>query len=359
MRTEEREAGTVENRRVLVGVSGGVDSAAALLLLLRGGWEPVALYLRLTEEGDPAPARRTAESLGAAFHTADCRDLFRREVEAPFAAAWAAGETPNPCVRCNRRAKFAALLAWADRLDCPYVATGHYARVDRDPAGGRCRLRRGLDPARDQSYFLYGLGQEVLSRLLLPLGELDKAAVRALAREAGLEAAGRRDSQDICFIPDGDCAAYLARQGVPFRPGDFVDREGRVLGRHRGLAAYTVGQRRGLGVSGGRPLYVLEKRAADNAVVLGEAAELLTERVRTRDFLWAAGAPPEGPVAAEVRLRHSRAAVPAVLTPLAGGGVEAVFSAPQRSPAPGQSLVAYRGDVVLGGGVLTEGPPEG
>ena len=346
----------MERGRILVGISGGVDSAAAVALLRRQGWTPVAIHLALAEEGNSAAAEQAAAQLGVEFHTADCRALFRREVTEPFTAAWARGETPNPCVLCNRRAKFAALLQWADRLDCSHIATGHYARVDHDAATGWYRLLRGLDRAKDQSYFLYDLGQEVLSRLVLPLGEMEKGAVRALAREAGLSAAHSRDSQDICFIPDGDCAAYLARQGVDFTPGPFLDREGRVLGRHRGLAAYTLGQRRGLGISAPHPLYVVEKRRADNAVVLGTEEELMVSAVTAGDFRWTSGPAPLEPVEAAAKLRYSRGEAPALVCPLGEGQVEARFTTPQRAPTPGQSLVVYRDEVVLGGGILTEGP---
>jgi len=344
----------MHSKRILVGVSGGVDSTAALVLLRQAGWEPVAIWLQLAEGGSPEAARQAAEQLGVAFRTADSRELFCREVEEPFRDSWAAGETPNPCVRCNRRAKFAALLEQADRLDCPYIATGHYARVDRDPTTGWHRLLRGVDTAKDQSYFLYDLGQEVLSRLVLPLGEFDKLSVREIARQAGLHTAESKDSQDICFIPDGDCAGWLARQGVEFRPGDFVDRQGKVLGRHKGLPAYTRGQRRGLGVSADRPLYVLGKDSGENTVILGDEADLMRTEVAVRDFRWTSCPAPEGPVEGTAKIRYSRTEAPAVVTDLGNGRAEARFLLPQRAPIPGQALVLYRGEVVLGGGLLTE-----
>jgi len=248
----------MERKRVLVGMSGGVDSAAAVILLQEAGYEAVGCTLRMlgnseTENG-VEDARAAAGRLGIDFCVLQVQDLFREKVVRNFIDFYQSGRTPNPCIQCNRYVKFDALLRKADELEIPFVATGHYARVDYDASVGRWRLLRGLDRRKDQSYVLCPLSQRHLSRLLLPVGQYGKAEIRALAKQYGLENAHKPDSQDICFIPDGDYSAFLSQSGAELVPGDFVDSSGLTLGRHKGLACYTVGQRRGLGVSAGRPL---------------------------------------------------------------------------------------------------------
>lgn len=351
----------MEKERVLIGMSGGVDSAAAAALLLDAGYEAVGCTLRLYSGGeggccsleDVEDARSVAGRLGIDFFAFNFSELFRRRVMDEFVAGYQAGRTPNPCITCNRHVKFSALLQRADDLNAGYIATGHYARVDCDRASGRWRLLRSQDIRKDQSYVLYPLSQQTLSRLLLPVGELDKAAVRALAEERGLCNAHKPDSQDICFVPDGDYPAFLTKYGgVELLPGDFVDATGRVLGRHRGLACYTTGQRRGLGVSADRPLYVLRKDAAANAVVLGDEAELYSRSVWTEDFNWVSLAPQAQPLAVTAKTRYSQREAAGTLFPEAGGGVRLVFEEPQRAVTAGQSLVAYQGEAVVGGGVI-------
>lgn len=358
----------MERDRVLVGMSGGVDSAAAAALLQEAGYAVTGCTLKLydgpaldREEGtccgleDIEDARRTAYRLGADFFVFNCKELFRREVMADFADAYRDGRTPNPCVRCNRFVKFDALLRRAEDLGIGRIATGHYARVDLDAGTGRWRLLRGRDRRKDQSYFLYPLTQRHLSRLLLPVGDYDKPQVRAFAEEAGLVNARKRDSQDICFIPDGDYPAFLERSGVALTPGDFIDREGRVLGRHRGLPRYTLGQRRGLGVSAPEPLYVVGKDPDRNAVILGPDEALYSREVWAEDFNWVSLAPVSAPLRVTGKTRYSQSEAPATLYPPDGDGlVRAVFDEPQRAVTPGQSLVLYLGDAVAGGGVIVK-----
>ena len=351
--------------RVLLGMSGGVDSAAAAVLLRQAGCEPVGCTLRLVSSADIGregsccsledveDARAVAARLGIDFFVFNFKDLFRRQVMDHFVAEYQAGRTPNPCVQCNRYVKFAALLRRADDLNIPYIATGHYARMAWDQARGRWQLLRGADRRKDQSYFLYPLTQDVLGRLRLPVGDYTKDQIRGLAEAEGLVNARKRDSQDICFVPDGDYMEFLTRfGGVEPRAGDFVDASGRVLGRHQGLERYTAGQRRGLGVSADRPLYVVRKDLEKNTVVLGDEADLYSTAVWAEGFNWVSLSPQAGPVAVTAKTRYSQREAEAVLYPEDNGCVRVEFRQPQRAVAPGQSLVAYLGEAVVGGGVI-------
>jgi len=357
----------MERKRVLVGMSGGVDSAAAAALLQDGGYKAVGCTLRLLDSEvlgqelgsgccsleDVEDARSVARRLGMDFFVFNFKDAFRRHVMDDFAAAYLTGSTPNPCIQCNRHIKFNALLQRADELEIDFIATGHYARVDRDGETGRWRLLRGLDRRKDQSYVLYPLTQRHLSRLLLPVGDLSKAEVRSLAEARGLCNARKPDSQDICFVPDGDYPAFLRRYGgADLTPGDFVDTAGRALGRHRGLACYTTGQRRGLGVSADRPLYVLRKDGASNTVVLGDEAELYSSVVWAEGFNWVSLPPQEGPLSVTAKTRYSQTEAAGTLYPEEDGRVCVEFDTPQRAVTAGQSLVVYQGEAVVGGGVI-------
>ena len=359
--------------RVLAAMSGGVDSSVAALLLRDQGREVTGATLKLFADEDlglagNAPggrsccaladiedARETAERLGLRHQVLNFRTLFRREIIDRFAAAYARGLTPNPCIDCNRYLKFSGLWERAALEPGDFLATGHYARIYFDRHSGRWRLLKARDPAKDQSYALYGLTQEQLARTLFPLGELTKGQVRNLAASQGLVNARKPDSQDICFVRHGHYAEFLEKTlGLVSPPGDFVDRQGRALGRHRGLIRYTVGQRRGLG-SFGRPLYVTGLNPADNTVRLGPAEELAVHSALATEVNLISQAALDGPLEVAAKIRYNSEAVPAVLEPHPAG-VKVIFQTPTRAVAPGQAAVFYQGDLVVGGGVLA--PPE-
>ena len=297
-------------------------------------------------------ARSVAERLGIEHYVFNFGGEFRRDVIGRFAAGYGRGETPNPCIDCNRYIKFGKMLERAKLLGFDYIATGHYARVEIDPASGRYVLKKAADVTKDQTYVLYSLTQDELAHTLFPLGGLLKTDVREIAEKHGFINAHKPDSEDICFVPGGDYAAFLENvMGMKQRCGDFVDVEGHVLGRHKGQIHYTIGQRKGLGVSFAAPKYVLSKDAATNTVVLGENKDLFSRRFRVENLNLVAIASLTEPVEADVKVRYSQTASPAVLLP-AEGGAEVRFRDPQRAVTPGQAAVFYRGDDVLGGGTI-------
>ena len=350
----------MEKKKVLVGMSGGVDSAAAALLLERAGYETAGCTLKLycAESGcgsdrEAEDARLAAETMGLSFHLLDESAAFSEQVIGNFVETYCSGGTPNPCIECNRGVKFSALLRRAEELGMDYIATGHYARVRYDEESGRWQLLRGVDRSKDQSYVLYPLSQKILSHLLLPVGEYEKSEIRAMVAERGLHNAHKKDSQDICFVPDGDYVSFLTEKGVTLSPGDFVDGSGKILGQHRGQVCYTTGQRRGLGVSADRPLYVLRKDGQNNTVVLGDDAELFTRTVYARDFNWVSLPPADEPLRVTAKTRYSQKETAATLYRLADGTVRAEFDEGQRAVTAGQSLVCYAGELVVGGGIIT------
>jgi tRNA-uridine 2-sulfurtransferase len=345
---------------VLVAMSGGVDSSVAACLLQEQGYEVVGSHMSLVhlegvEHGCCGPAARAdaAEVAGIAgfsFEICDLTEEFRSRVIDDFVSEHRAGRTPNPCSRCNGEIKFGAFLRRADELGVDLVASGHYVRTDHDAESG-WHLRRGLDRSKDQSYMLHMLGQEQLARSVFPVGSLPKSETRALAERFGLPVAAKPDSQELCFAPSGDAGGFVRSMAPGIaRPGEVVDADGRVLAAHDGAFAFTVGQRRGLGVATGAPAYVVELDATANRVVVGPA-ELLSKRALRADRAsWVAGEPPSGPIEASVRIRYRGDDVDAVVTPRPDASFDVAFRAPQRAVAPGQSAVVFRGDEVLGGG---------
>ncbi len=350
-------------RRVIAAMSGGVDSSLMAALLARAGADVVGVFLNVWEYRredvaghgsccsleDAYDARRVADAIGIPFYNMDMREVFRREVIEPFVADYASGRTPNPCERCNRFVKFGALLAAADRLEAEFVATGHYLRRIETPDGPRFFM--GRDANKDQSYFLATTGAERIRRILFPLGELEKADTRRLAAALGLPTAAKLESQDVCFIPDGDRVAFLRREGggAGLRPGEIVDEAGRVLGRHDGIARYTIGQRRGLGLAGG-PWRVVRLDAARARVVVAPAdrAELRSVLVGEIDWI----RPPARGERIAVKLRYRMAPAPCRLETEGDGLARLAFDDGAPMSAPGQVAAFYAGEELLGGGIV-------
>lgn len=356
--------------RVLVAMSGGVDSSAAALLVQRAGYEALGATLKLFAQEDieagrgekaccslesVEAARTVAYGLGMAFYVFNFSEDFRREVMDRFVQTYLRGETPNPCIDCNRYVKLGKLFRRAEEMDCGHVATGHYARVEFDPASRRWLLKKGLDDNKDQSYVLYNLTQDQLSRLLLPLGGLTKPQVRALAEEAGFANAHRQESQDICFVPDGDYAGFIQRwTGRAPVPGDFVGTEGQVYGRHKGIIHYTVGQRKGLGLSFPQPMYVCEIDPQADRVVLGRNEDLFTRQLTARDLNLIAAERLSEPVRVRAKVRYRQKEQPATAQQIGPDELLVTFDEPQRAITRGQAVVLYDGDTVIGGGRIVQ-----
>lgn len=353
--------------RVVLGMSGGVDSSAAAALLLEQGYEVIGITLKLwpqdcisrAEDKCCGPqavtdARSVAHRLGIPYYLVDEADDFQREVIQYFADEYKAGRTPNPCVMCNEKLKFGTLLRRARQLGASMVATGHYARVERSADGSRHLLKRGRDPRKDQSYFLFSLRQDQLACCVFPLGERTKTDARETARASQLKTADKEESMEICFVPDNDYGRFLqAARLVEKHAGDIVDTQGRMLGHHEGVEFYTIGQRKGLRLSHPTPLYVIDLDPQRNRVVVGDAAALACDAFRVERCNWIAFAEPPPSFEATVKIRYNHPGTPATVTPAADGTAQMKLREPQRAVTPGQAAVFYADDVVLGGGWIT------
>lgn len=341
--------------KALIAMSGGVDSSAVALLMRNSGFECVGAMMKLHGGESFEDARLVCDSLGIPFYGLDFSIEFSQNVIEKFVHSYEIGETPNPCIECNRYMKFGILHKRAIELGCERVATGHYARVEFDPESGRYLLKKALNQAKDQSYVLYFLTQEQLARVSFPLGNFtNKEQVRALAAENGLQTASKGESQDICFVPDGDYAGFISRfTGREYPPGEFRDIHGNVLGQHRGVIRYTIGQRKGLGISAPEPLYVVSKSVKENAVTLSSERDLYSSELTARDFNWISLAnPPTEPLSVTVRTRYHAPEALATAVANPDGTVTIRFSEPQRAISPGQAVVLYDDDVVIGGGII-------
>lgn len=349
-------------QRVAVAMSGGVDSSVAAACLLEQGYEVIGLSMRLWSGGegqqthrtccateDLHDARRVAQTLGIPFFVMDMESLFREAVVANFVATYAAGQTPNPCVRCNQWLKFDHLLKKSHALGAEFLATGHYAVRVEGAAGPE--LWRGRDDKKDQSYFLFTVTPAQLRHLRFPLGEMTKEQTRQLAEQLGLHLAQKGESQDLCFVPNGETTAFLAKAGVGlFQPGAIVDLAGKRLGEHPGLGGYTIGQRKGLGLSSAEPLYVVAICTASNQLIVGPETALWRSAMRVDEINWLGDHPLQAPIRILAQIRYAAEAQPCLLIPLGSLSANLIFDTPQRAIAPGQACVFYEADRLLGGG---------
>lgn len=353
--------------KVVVGMSGGVDSSVAAWLLKKQGYDVIGVTMQIWQDEENIvqeenggccglsavdDARRVAAAIGIPYYVMNFKDEFQKSVIEYFTKEYLAGRTPNPCIACNRYVKWEALLQRSLSIGADYIATGHYARIEHLP-NGRYAIRRSATMEKDQTYALYNLTQEQLARTLMPVGEYSKDRIREMADEIGLLVAHKPDSQDICFVPDGDYTAFIERitKNKP-RPGKFIHQNGQVLGTHQGLIHYTIGQRKGLGIAYEYPLYVIDKDIASNTVILGPNDALFQKALLAENCNLIAIDKLEAPLRVTAKTRYRQKDVPAVIEPLADGKIKVTFDEPQRAITPGQAVVFYDGDYVVGGGII-------
>ncbi len=350
-------------KKALIAMSGGVDSSLAAKMMKDAGYECIGCTMKLYDNEDVGESRsntccslddiedakRVAYNVGIPHYVFNFKDGFRENVIGRFVEAYESGRTPNPCIDCNRYMKFEKLHDRAKELGCDYVVTGHYARIEKD--GDEYVLKKALDDTKDQSYVLYNMTQELLAHTQFPLGGLKKSEVRAIADESKFVNANKPDSQDICFVPDGNYGAFLERYTKKtYQKGDFVDKDGKFLGTHEGIVKYTIGQRKGLGIAFGKPIYVTGICPKNNTVILGENEELFNTTLVASEFNWISGKAPSFDFRCKVKIRYRQVEQPASVHVLEDGRVKITFDEPQRAITPGQATVLYDGDVVLGGG---------
>jgi len=357
-----------KNKKVIIGMSGGVDSSVAAALLLEQGYDVIGVTMKIWPDslGEEKiveggccslsavdDARRVANHLGIPYYVMNFQDIFEEKVIDYFVEEYQKGRTPNPCIACNRYVKFDALLKKAVAMGVDYVATGHYARVVYDHASGRYLIKKSATATKDQTYALYNLTQEQLKHILMPLGDYTKEETRRLASKLGLTVASKPDSQEICFVEDNNYARFIKeRTGQEPVPGNFVDLEGNILGRHKGIIHYTVGQRKGLGIAFGKPMYVLAIDAENNNVVLGESGQEFSSELIASEPNFVSIEKLTGDMKVTVKIRYSAREAEAIISPYEDNKVKVVFKTPQRAITPGQAVVFYDGDVLVGGGTI-------
>lgn len=358
----------MSSKKVMLGMSGGVDSSVAAAILLQQGYEVIGVTLQIWQDLDEEAkrseggccslsavddARRVANKLGIPYYVLNFKDIFNKTVIEYFKEEYFKGRTPNPCIACNRHVKWQAMLDKAVSMGIDYIATGHYAKVEQDPGSGRYILRKSVTDKKDQTYALYNLTQDQLSRTLMPVGDYSKERIREIAKELGLGVASKPDSQEICFISDNDYGKFLSENtDKKIVPGKFTDTKGNVLGTHKGLVHYTVGQRKGLGIAFGKPMFVVALDVENNRVILGDNEEVFSHSLTASDLNFISIEKPVDGMKANAKIRYSAKEAPATIRVIDGQKVRVEFDEPQRAITPGQSVVFYHGDIVVGGGTI-------